>query len=65
MAEGAGLTQQYNDFADELFCCMMDSLALLPIDDLPAGLEFLPNNTPEGMEPLLNYFDAIYCTGTY
>ena len=38
---------------------------LLPIDDLPAGLEFLRNNTPEGMEPLLNYFDATYCTGTY
>jgi len=44
---------------------MMDSLALLPIRDLPAGIEFPRNNTPEGMEPLLNYFDAFYCTGTY
>ena len=60
------LTQRYKDSEDvKLFCGMMDSLALLPIDDLPAGLEFLRNNTPEGMEPLLNYFDATYCTSTY
>ena len=61
-----GLTQRYKDSEDvKLFCGMMDSLALLPIDDLPPGLEFLRNNTPEGMEPHLNYFDATYCTGTY
>ena len=61
-----GLTQRYKDSEDvKLFCGMMHSLALLPIDDLPAGLEFLRHNTPEGMEPLLNYFDATYCTGTY
>ena len=60
------VVQRYKDSEDvKLFCGMMDSLALLPIDDLPAGLEFLRNNTPEGMEPLLNYFDATYCTGTY
>ena len=54
-----GLTQRYKDSEDvKLFCGMMDSLALLPIDDLPAGLEFLRNNTPEGMEPLLNYMES-------
>ncbi|KAK2141937.1 hypothetical protein LSH36_1014g01008 [Paralvinella palmiformis] len=44
---------------------MIDSLALLPIDDLPAGLQFLCNNTPEGMELLLICVNAIYCIGTY
>ena len=50
-----GLTQRVSLSATrtedvKLFCGMMDSLALLPIDDLPAGLEFLRNNTPEGMK---------------
>ena len=47
-----GLTQRYKDSEDDtLFCGMMDSLALLPIDDLPAGLEFLRNNTPTTSTP--------------
>ena len=49
----------------DLFCGIMDSLALLPNEDLPAGLDFLRNNMPEGLDDLLTYFDATYCTGTY
>ncbi|KAK2146457.1 hypothetical protein LSH36_606g02026 [Paralvinella palmiformis] len=61
-----GLIQRFKDSVeDKLLCGMMDSLSLLPIDYLPAGLEFLRNNTPKGIEPLLNYVNAIYCTDTY
>ena len=64
--QSLGLTQLYKDSEDvKLFCGMMDSLALLPIEDLPAGLDFLRNNMPEGLDDLLTYFDATYCTGTY
>jgi len=61
-----GLVNQYKDSgAVKLFCGMMGSLALLPVDDLPAGLEFLQENTPDGLEPLLAYFDSTYYSGTY
>ncbi|KAK2151041.1 hypothetical protein LSH36_378g02055 [Paralvinella palmiformis] len=38
---------------------------LLHVDDLPAGVEFLQENTPDGLEPLLAYFDSTNCSGTY
>jgi len=47
-----GLVKQYKDSDDvRLFCGMMDSLALLPVDNLPADLEFLQKNTPDGLDP--------------
>ncbi|KAK3874087.1 hypothetical protein Pcinc_020956 [Petrolisthes cinctipes] len=36
---------------------MVDSLAFLPLEDVSDGMNFLKNNTPEGMEPFVTYFD--------
>ena len=44
---------------------MMDGLAFLPEDDVPDGMAYLRDNIPEGLEPLLQYFDQIYVSGTY
>ena len=33
--------------------------------DVPAGLAILKEDIPEGLEPLVDYFDATYISGTY
>ena len=35
---------------------MLDGLAFLPVDDVPEGMTYLREHTPEGLEPLLDYF---------
>ncbi|KAG7160852.1 phospholipid-transporting ATPase IF-like 3 [Homarus americanus] len=58
-----GLTTIYKDSEDvKLFCGMVDSLALLPLEDIPAGIDYLRDHTPEGLEPFLTYFYQIYVT---
>ncbi|KAG7155824.1 hypothetical protein Hamer_G027912 [Homarus americanus] len=53
-----GLATIYKDSEDvKLFCGMVDSLALLPLEDIPAGIDYLRDHTPEGMETFLTYFD--------
>ncbi|KAG7157461.1 putative Inosine-5'-monophosphate dehydrogenase 1b-like 14 [Homarus americanus] len=42
------------------FCGMLDGLALLPLDDVIAGMEYLKENTPDGLKELVDYFDATY-----
>ncbi|KAL8615880.1 hypothetical protein ACOMHN_058947 [Nucella lapillus] len=62
-----GMTNRYRD-AEEVklfFCGMVDALALIPIGDLTEALDFLEDSTPEGLEPLLDYFKRTYCTGTF
>ena len=60
------MTNSYRDSEEvKLFCGMVDALALLPTGDLPEALHFLEDSTPEGMEPLLDYFKRTYCTGTF
>ena len=49
----------------KLFCGMLDGLAFLPVGDVPAGLAKLKEDIPEGLEPLVDYFDATYISGTY
>ena len=47
-----------------MFCGMLDGLAFLPVGDVPAGLAEL-KDIPEGLEPLVDYFDATHISGTY
>ena len=63
--QALGLSMLYRESEDvKLFCGMIDALALLPMRDMEAGLQFLRDHTPEGMQPLLQYFDETYCSGT-
>ncbi|KAL8624882.1 hypothetical protein ACOMHN_016178 [Nucella lapillus] len=60
------MTALYNNYDDvKLFCGMLDALAFLPVDDVPTGMEYLHNNTPDGAEELLEYFEATYVRGTF
>ena len=47
------------------FACMIDALAFLPTDDVPAGLEYLKAECPEEAQALLEYFDHNYINGAY
>ncbi|KAL8590500.1 hypothetical protein ACOMHN_010936 [Nucella lapillus] len=61
-----GMTALYNNNDDvKLFCGMLDALAFLPVDEVPTGMEYLHNNTPDGAEELLEYFEATYVRGTF
>ncbi|KAL8567871.1 hypothetical protein ACOMHN_058993 [Nucella lapillus] len=61
-----GMTALYNNNDDvKLFCGMLDALAFLPVDDVPTGMEYLRDNTPDGAEELLEYFEATYVRGTF
>ena len=44
---------------------MLDGLAFLPEDKVVEGMSFLRENIPDGLEPLLEYFDSTYVSGTY
>ncbi|KAL8614049.1 hypothetical protein ACOMHN_023284 [Nucella lapillus] len=61
-----GMTALYNNNDDvKLFCGMLDALAFLPVDEVPTGMEYLRDNTPDGAEELLEYFEATYVRGTF
>ena len=61
-----GLTDQCKSHEEfKLFCRVLDGLAFLPITDVPEGMTFLKGHTPEGAEPLLEYFDHTYVTGSF
>ena len=60
------LVPQYRDDEDfKLFCGQLDALAFLPTEDIPEGIMYLRGNTPPDAEPLVDYFDQTYVTGTY
>ena len=44
---------------------MLDGLALLPEDKVQEGMEYIKEDIPAGMEPLVEYFDSVYVTGTF
>ena len=63
--QGLGLTNHYKENLEfSLFCGMMDSLALLPLDDVQQGMQYLQDNCPPEAENLLKYFDETYVNGT-
>ena len=49
----------------KLFCRMTDCLAILPENGVPDGMAYLQDNIPNGVEPLLRYFDGTCVSGTY
>jgi len=61
-----GRTEHYRT-EDEVkpFCGMLDGLAFLPQDKVQAGMQYRKQRIPEGMEALVDYFDANYVTGTF
>jgi len=64
--QSLGLVQRYREEEDvKLFCGMLDGLAFLPLDDISDGMAYLRENTPDGLEPLIDYFDSTYVSGTY
>lgn len=64
--QSLGLVQRYREEDDvKLFCGMLDGLAFLPVDDVSEGMAYLRDNIPDGLEPLLHYFDSTYVSGTY
>lgn len=61
-----GLTELYKtDEKVRLFCGMLDGLAFLPVEEVPTGMNCLKDNTPAGLEELVDYFDSTYVSGTY
>jgi len=64
--QGLGLVQRYRDEEEvKLFCGMLDGLAFLPEEDVADGMTFLRENIPDGLEPLLEYFDSTYVSGGF
>ena len=60
-----GLVQRHREEQEvKLFCGMLDGLAL-PVDDVPEGMTYLQEHTPEGLEPLLDYFDNTYVSEAF
>ena len=61
-----GLVQLYKSSASiKQFCGMLDGLALLPLNDVVAGMELLKDMTPDGLEELVSYFDSTYVSGSF
>ena len=61
-----GLSVRYQNDGDlKLFCGKLDGLVFLPIADVPAGMNYLLQNTPDGAEGLVDYFSKTYVTGTF
>lgn len=63
--QNLGLTTLYR--ADENirdFVGMVDGLALLPLQKLDEGMQFLRREVPTQLEEFLDYFDATYVSGT-
>ena len=61
-----GLSVRYQNDGDlKLFCGKLDGLAFLPIADVPAGMNHLLQNTHDGAEGLVDYFNKTNVTGTF
>lgn len=59
-----GLAVEYRADDDlQMFCCQMDGLAFLPVNDVAVGMAYLRTICPPNAEPLLNYFDRTYVSG--
>ena len=60
-----GLVPRYRDDEEFKLSGQLDALAFLPLDDITAGMMYLREITPLDAEPLVDYFDQTYVTGTY
>ena len=46
------------------FCGMRDSLAFVPVKDLPQAIKFLKDTCPPELEDLSDYFNTTYVSGS-
>ena len=44
---------------------MLDGLAFFPVDDISAAMVYLKIVVPGGLDPLVNYIDGTYVSGSY
>ena len=44
---------------------MLDAFGFWPIGDVVSGIEYRGKNTPDGLEPLIDYFDNTYISGQF
>lgn len=59
-----GLTVLYKEDSDfRSFCGKLDGLALLPVDRVQEGMDYLKRSAPDAAAPLVDYFDATYVSG--
>lgn len=59
------MTTRYRDDADfRLLSGMLDGLAFLPVSDVPAGMAFIRRIMPPTAQPLIDYFDVTYVSGS-
>ena len=59
-----GLTNLYRTNDEfRLFCGQLDALALLPLAQIPTGMNHLRQNAPADATDLVEYFDATYVSG--
>ncbi|KAG7173027.1 putative Inosine-5'-monophosphate dehydrogenase 1b-like 15, partial [Homarus americanus] len=64
--QSLGLRNRYKEDDNiKHFCGMLDGLAFLLVDCVSYGMDYIEDNTPDGLEDLVDYFDANYVTGTY
>jgi len=61
-----GLVHLYRENSNvKNFCAMLDGLASLPIRDVVSRIQYLRENTPDGLEPPIDYFDSTYISGQF
>ncbi|KAG7159594.1 putative Inosine-5'-monophosphate dehydrogenase 1b-like 12, partial [Homarus americanus] len=63
--QSLGLSNGYKEDDNiKRFSGMLDGLAFLPVDRISDGIDYIKDNTPDGLD-LVDYFDANYVTVTY
>ena len=62
-----GLTRAYKqpDLQIKHWCGIIDSLAFLPIEDVPAGMDWIKQHVPVELTYLVAYFDTTYVSGSF
>ena len=54
----------YREYADvNNFCGMLDAFAFMPIGDVVYVIQYLRENIPDRLEPLIDYFNNTYIYG--
>ncbi|KAK2142004.1 hypothetical protein LSH36_1007g01010 [Paralvinella palmiformis] len=64
--QSLGLVHLYRENDDIKRCCgMLDGFAILAIGDVVSRIQYLRENTPDELEPLIDYFDSTYISGQF
>ena len=64
--QSLGLVHLYRENDDVVLVCgMLDTLTFLPIGNVVSGIQYPRENTPDGLEPIIDYFDNTYISGQF